>query len=235
MLKIQWRPRKSHSQPQTDGSRLNKATASSTTSIRARLLRIAAVCLAGWFVLAWIGAKLLIVKSELQSADAIVVLSGPATYIERTDCAARLYREGRAPIVVLSNEGLLSGWSKVEERNPYFYELAVKELEQRGAPATNIEIVSNIGAGTYQECLRLRDYAATHKLKRLLLVTSAYHSRRALWSMRRACKGSDIEVGIDGPSPGWQTPSPGFWWLHEFGWRLVAGEYVKLVYYRLAY
>ena len=70
---------------------------------------------------------------------------------------------------------------------------------------------------------------------RQLIVTSAYHSRRALWSMRRASEGSGIELGIDGPPPGWQTPSPMFWWLRKRGWHVVAGEYPKLAYYRLAH
>jgi uncharacterized SAM-binding protein YcdF (DUF218 family) len=197
---------------------------------------IAALCLAVlWPSLAWIGAKVLIVKNEFQSADAIVVLSGPATYVERADWAARLYRQGRAPVVVLTNEGLMSRWSKVEERNPYFYELAIKELQQRGVPAAKIQVVFETVTGTYEESLKLCDYAATHQLRRVLVVTSAYHSRRALWSLRRACRGSEIQIGIDSPPPGWQTPSAGLWWLHKWGWRVVAGEYLKMIYYRMHY
>lgn len=186
-----------------------------------------------WPLLAWLGARLLMVKKEIPSADAIVVLSGSATYLERADWAARLYREGRAPIVVLTNDNLLSGWSKAEERNPYFYELAAKELERRGVPAEKIRIVPEIAVGTYEESLGVRDYATAHELKRLLVVTSAYHTRRALWSLRRACEGSGIEIGIDGPPPGWQTPSPGRWWWRRWGWKVVAGEYVKMIYYRI--
>ena len=188
-----------------------------------------------WPLLAWTGAKLLIVKAELASADAIVVLGGSSTYIERTDWAARLYREGRAPIIILTNDGVISGWSNAEERNPYFYELARQELRQRGVPAEKILLVSRVASGTFEESLGLREYATAHSLKRLLVVTSAYHSRRSLWSFRHVCEGSDIEVGIDGPPPGWQTPSPVTWWLHRFGWKVVAGEYVKMIYYRMRY
>ena len=93
-------------------------------------------------MLAWLGAKLLIVKSDLPSADAIVVFSGSSTYIERADWAARLYREGRAPVVVLTDDKLISGWNAAEERNPYFYEMAAKELQERGVPAARIRVVS---------------------------------------------------------------------------------------------
>ena len=47
--------------------------------------------------------------------------------------------------------------------------------------------------------------------------------------------GSGIEVGIDGPPPGLQTPSPTTWWLRRRGWRVVAGEYVKMIYYWMKY
>jgi len=72
-------------------------------------------------------------------------------------------------------------------------------------------------------------------LHRLLIVTSGYHSRRALWSVRRACEDSGIEIGIDSAPPGWQTPSPWVWWSKRRGWKLVAGEYVKMIYYWTKY
>ncbi|MFS8085588.1 MAG: YdcF family protein [Acidobacteriota bacterium] len=188
-----------------------------------------------WPLFAWLAARWLIVKADLPSADAIVVLSGSSTYRERTAWAAKLYREGRAPIVILTNDSLISGWNNAEERNPYFYELAEKELQQGGVPAEKIQVVSDIALGTYEESLGLRDYATAHSLKRLLVVTSAYHTRRALWSMRHASERSGIEVGIDSPPPGWQTPAPSRWWLRRWGWRVVAGEYVKMIYYWMRY
>ena len=188
-----------------------------------------------WPIIAWAGAHLLIVRSELASADAIVVMSGSATYRERADWAARLYREGRAPIVILTNDSLKSGWDKKEERNPYFYELAARELQQLGVPESKIQVVSDIALGTYEESVGVRDYASAHQLKRLLVVTSAYHTRRTLWSLRHACEGSGIEIGIDSPPPGWQTPAPSRWWWRRWGWKVVAGEYVKLIYYWMRY
>ena len=203
---------------------------------RRRVLLVASLSVVVlWPIFAWLAAQLLIVKAELPSADAIVVLSGSSTYRERTAWAAKLYREGRAPIVILTNDSLIGGWDRVEERNPYFYELAAKELQQGGVPAEKIQVVSDIALGTYEESLGLRDYATAHKLNRLLIVTSAYHSRRALWSMRRASERSGIEVGLDSPPPGWQTPAPSIWWMRRNGWRVVAGEYVKMIYYWLRY
>jgi uncharacterized SAM-binding protein YcdF (DUF218 family) len=203
---------------------------------RWRILLIAVLCATiASPLLAWGGAELLIVKNDLPFADAIVVMSGSSTYVERADWAAKLYREGRAPIIVLTNDGLISGWDRVHERNPYFYELAARELQKRGVPESKIQVVPDIARGTYEESLGLRDYASAHHLKSLMVVTSAYHSRRTLWSMRHACEGSGIQIGIDSPPPGWQTPFPSRWWLHRWGWKVVGGEYVKMIYYRMRF
>src|SRR5713226_7596682 len=179
---------------------------------RWRILLVVVLCLLVlWPLVTWAGAQLLIVKSDLAAADAIVVMSGSSTYLERADWAARLYREGRAPVVILTNDSLMSGWDRKEERNPYFYELAARELQKRGVPESKIQVVSDIALGTYEESLGVRDYATAHRLKRLLVVTSAYHTRRTLRSLRHACAGSGISIGIDSPPPGWQTPAPSRW------------------------
>lgn len=196
-----------------------------------RLLLIGVLGVVAWPAFAWVLAQLLIVEAEVFSADAIVVLSGSSTYIERADWAAKLYSRNRAPLIILTDDKLISGWNRIEERNPFFYELAAKELQKRGVPADRIRVVSEPALGTYYESLNVCEYATAHKFKKLLVVTSAYHSRRAFWSMRRACERSRIEIGVSAPDPGWQTPSPWTWWMRRWGWRVVAGEYVKLVYY----
>lgn len=205
------------------------------TRRKVRILSFLPLCLIAWFVVAWGGARFLIVKADVSPADAIVVMSGSATYIERTAWAATLYRNERAPIVILTNEGLIAGWDQKEQRNPYYYELAMRQLESQGVPAEKIQVISRGASGTYEEALGVREFAAAHNLKRLLIVTSAYHSRRALWSLRRACDSSGIVVGVDPAPTGSQTPAPATWWLRAWGWKVVAGEYVKMIYYRMKY
>ncbi len=190
---------------------------------------------AGAPICAWLAARALIVKAEVPSPDAIVILSGSSTYIERAGWAAQLYGEGRAPLILLTDDGLIGGWDHREDRNPHYYEMTAKRLQQQGVPKDRIQVIPGLALGTYEESLLIRDYASAHNLKKILIVTSAYHSRRALWSMRRACEGSGIEVGIDSPPPGWQTPTPGLWWSHRWGWKVVGGEYVKMIYYWTKY
>lgn len=212
-------------------SALEARTKRSATRLGRTFLIVVLCLVVLWPLLAWLCADLLIVESEIVSADAIVVFSGSSTYIERSDWAAKLYREGRAPVIVLTDDKLSSGWNRTEERNPFFYELATKELQKRGVQAERIQVVTEPALGTYYESLNICEYATAHKFKKLLIVTSAYHSRRAFWSMRRACERSQIEIGVSAPAPGWQTPSPWTWWMRRWGWRMVAGEYPKMAYY----
>ena len=202
---------------------------------RRRFLIIATLLVLCAPLFAFFAARLLIVRAAVQAPDAIIVLSGSSTYLERSSWAAKLYREGRAPLIVLTNDGVVSGWDNREDRNPMFYELSLRRMQQEGVPSDHIQVAPGQALGTYDESVIIREFAVEHRLHRLLIVTSGYHSRRALWSLRRACEGSGIEVGIDSAPTGWQTPSPWVWWSKRRGWKLVAGEYVKMIYYWTKY
>ena len=200
-----------------------------------RQARLALMALIVCLLLAWAAAKALIVRSDLAHADALAVLAGSATYLERTDWASRLYKEGRAPVIILTNDNVQGGWSVDEQRNPMFVELAAEELRRKGVPAEKIKTISAAVSSTYEEALRLREYAINHDLRSILIVTSSYHSRRARWTLDRVFEGSGIAIGLDAPGPGLQTPAPATWWWHGSGWQTVPGEYVKIIYYWMKY
>ena len=200
-----------------------------------QVLCVALLTVAAWPLFAWCAARALIVRTELDHADAIVVLAGSDAYLERTQRAAQLYLQGRAPKVILTNDNLLSGWSSEQQRNPFFAERAADELRRAGVPAENIEVLPGAVHSTYDEAVLLHEYAVVHRLNSILVVTSAYHSRRALWMLGRVFKGINTEVGVDAPPTGQQSPAPGSWWWRPRGWRIVALEYPKFFYYWLKY
>ena len=202
---------------------------------RWRWIRVAAVILVAWSLLAWIAAEGLIVNSKLEHADALVVLAGSSTYLERTRHAARLFHEGQAPRILLTNDAVKGGWSITEERNPLFIERAVAQLRQEAVPADRIEMVPGVVQNTYEESQRLLEYAQIHHLKSILVVTSAYQSRRALWVLRRVFAGSGVQVGLEAVTPGEQAPRALSWWLYPLGWKMVPLEWIKLGYYVLRY
>jgi uncharacterized SAM-binding protein YcdF (DUF218 family) len=177
---------------------------------------------------AWGAARFLIVRTPAKHADAIVMLSGSATYRERSAHAAQLYNEGRAPRIVLTNDNLQSGWSQSEQRNPLYYERAISELRSASVPADGIEVSLEPILGTYDEACVVRQYCEQHQIHSIVVVTSGYHSRRALWTFRRVFRDSGIDVSMDPVEAGIDTPSAATWWLKSFGWEMVPKEYGKL-------
>jgi uncharacterized SAM-binding protein YcdF (DUF218 family) len=185
------------------------------------------VCL--WLI-SWLGARALIVSAPLEHADAIVVLSGSSTLAERTQHAARLYSQNRASKILLTTDNHQGGWSTSEQRNPYFHEIAVKELTRLGVPAQNVEVVGPPVNSTWEEAQVISEYSKKHNLHSILIVTSSYHSRRAFRTFRTVVQ-NPTQVGIDPVETGIQTPPPATWWMYPRGWQLVFVEYLKLIYY----
>ena len=196
-----------------------------------RLCAKVLLSLALLWLISWFGARWLIVSAPLERADAIVVLSGSSTLAERTQHAAHLYSQNRAQRILLTTDNQQGGWSKSEQRNPYFHEVAVNELTRLRVPSQNIEVIEPPVTSTWDEAVLVNEYARTHNLRSILIVTSAYHSRRALWSFRTLLHDTNIQVGIDPVPTGIQTPPPATWWLHGRGWQLVLVEYLKMIYY----
>jgi uncharacterized SAM-binding protein YcdF (DUF218 family) len=190
-----------------------------------------------WIFTAPFLAEVLIVEKPLERADAIFVLGGSSAYLERTQKAAELYKNGRAPKIFLSNDGLQSGWNGALKRNPFFVEYAQWELIKQGVPAEAIEILPGIVESTHDEAVLLEKTLKEQNLKSILLVTSGYHTRRTLRTFEKVLldNNDSIQIGIESPPAGWQTPKSSYWWLSARGWNFVAGEYLKIVYYWLFY
>lgn len=200
-------------------------------ALRRRILKIVLLALVAWTIVAALAARFLMVSEPLDTADAIVVMSGSSAYVERTQKAAQLYREGRAPMVLLTDDHTRGGWDNAQQRNPFFVERAMQELIKSGVAADRIEIVPGNAESTREEALIIKDYAANKNLKSVLIVTSSYHSRRALRTLRGAVRDNGIMVGVEPVMP----PPSMFWWLRAEGWRTVGSECAKLIYYWLKY
>lgn len=202
---------------------------------KSRILRkltlVVVMLLVAWPVGAWAAARFLIVNDPLPRVDAIVVLSGSATFRERARHAAALYKQGKANRIILTNDNLKSGWSAAAQRNPYYHELAKEELKRNGVAEKDVEIIMVPIAGTHDEAMKLRDYCTKHEVNSIEIVTSAYHSRRALRTFRQVFRDTGKQVGMDPVIENIETPSPSSWWLHKFGWAMVPNEYMKLVGY----
>ena len=202
---------------------------------RRRIVKILIVCILIWPLAAWAGAKLLITEAPLAKADAIVVLGGSANYKERAHEAARLLLDGHSQRILITNDNRQGPWSSVDQRNLYYYERAVEELKKAGVAEERVEVLPEPVTGTHDEAELVRQYAINHGFRSVLIVTSAYHSRRALWTFSRVFRDTRIQIGLAAAPAEVETPRPATWWLTRRGWRLVPTEYVKMIYYVVKY
>ena len=160
----------------------------------------------------------------LRKADLIFPLGGhPNT---RPFFAARLYRDGYAPRVVLvqveqDSVSRTLGW-------PSETETTLEILAARGVPRDSVLMLDFAGGGvasTFDEAVRLRDYLRDKPGTSVIVVTNSYHTRRARWTLERALGDLPVTIIMAG------APHPEFdetnWWRSEIGMILVFEEYVK--------
>jgi uncharacterized SAM-binding protein YcdF (DUF218 family) len=117
------------------------------------------------------------VEDRPERADAILVLGDDNFGGERAAKAAELFREGMAPVVVASGR-LLRSYAGIAE-------LIERDLQTRGVPASAIVRFPQRAANTREEAQALRDLVASRGWRRVLLVTSNYHTRRARYIFRK--------------------------------------------------
>lgn len=99
-------------------------------------LSVLALILVMWLGIAWLAARVLIVRSAAAPVDALAMLAGSSTYVERAHHAANLFKAGRAPLIVLTNDGQHSGWSVLEQRNLFFLSAPQQSLKNAAFLAT---------------------------------------------------------------------------------------------------
>lgn len=195
-----------------------------------RMIVAVVLALALWLAAAPFLPGLLIVEKPVDQPDAIVVLGGGASYVERTKFAAELFAAGRSKRILLTNDGLQGGWDKAEQRNPYFWELARRSLIANGVPESAVTMLPETVESTRDEAVLISAKAGELGLRRVLIVTSPHHTRRSLAAFDRASAGN-IEFGVASPA----SDLGPFWWMTRRGLNRVALEYVKLAWYSLSF
>jgi len=150
---------------------------------------------------------------------------------ERVEKAAELYKEGLAPRIILTNDNQQGSWDNAQQRNPFFFEKSFDELVSRNVPKDAIEVLKTPVSSTHDEAQIVESYGRQHQFGSIMIITSDYHSRRALWTFHRVIGKGQISVGVE---PVIST-SPWSWWLHLSGWKSIPVELVKFVYYRLVH
>lgn len=152
-------------------------------------------------------------SAKCAPADAIVAISGGDTPA-RTEEAIKLYRAGWAPLVVFSGAALdTSGPSNAAAMR--------KQALAAGVPESAIlidETATDTAQNASQTLRLLRD------ARRIVLVTSPYHQRRASLEFQHIF--GDVVTIVNHPTTT-DRLWPSAWWLTSSGWWLAVSESVK--------
>jgi uncharacterized SAM-binding protein YcdF (DUF218 family) len=162
--------------------------------------------------------QLWVADEPAEHADVIVVLSDDNYAGDRAAHAADLYRMGLAPQVVASGR-LLRPYAGIAE-------MIERDLESRGVPAVSIVKFPHRAANTREEAEALRVLAASRGWKRVLVVTSNYHARRARFIFGRVFPPS-VTLRVSAAHDSEFDPSQ--WWETRLGQKLLFNEVVGYV------
>ena len=172
----------------------------------------------------WLAAPLKITQPA-QPSDAIVVFAGGVGESgaagggvqERISKAVSLYREGVAPRMIIS-----SGFVFTLREAEVMQAIAIAN----GVPAGAI-VLEQRATDTYENVTFTRDILAANGWRRIALVSSPYHMRRALLTWRKAAPGVEVIA---------TPPESSSFYAHQRGASLeqirgLLQEYVGIVYY----
>lgn len=172
-------------------------------------------------------------EDPLQKADAVFVLAG--TKLLRPLEAADLYREGYAPTIVMTRElEETSAFEALQRRGVPFLQDADRArevMESMGIPAAAIVVLGRLHDSTAAEAITLRELAAERQWRRVIVVTSRFHLRRARFALQRELAGSGLDIVMR--SSRYDPLRPERWWTRRGEVRWVATEAPKLVAYML--
>lgn len=153
-------------------------------------------------------------NGDCRKADAIIVISGGDT-AARTAEAIKLYKQGYAPMLILSG-------AAADKSGPSNAKTMQRQAMDAGVPG---------GSTIMEENSETTDQNAEYTMKivkdagyqSVIVVTSAYHERRALMSFQRYAGTVAIRTHPVAEDKDWNR----FWWLTPWGWRLAVSELSK--------
>jgi uncharacterized SAM-binding protein YcdF (DUF218 family) len=173
------------------------------------LVRVPLLRLAGGF---W-------VKSDPPAnCDAIVVLSDDDFTADRATRAADLYHDDWARRIVGSGVWL----------RPYISiaDLMQRDLEARGVPQQAIIPYAHKATDTLEELKDIRDFVEQHGWKRVIIVTSNYHTRRTRYLCNHLFPPDIRVLVVAAPDHDYDPDS---WWKTRIGLKTFFHEFVGII------
>ena len=175
-------------------------------------------------------ASFLLVEDSLQAAVAIIPLGGEGKPPLRLIEAARLYRAGWAPLIVIvrgarQNDSQALQRVGVEARQPW--EPSLEVLIREGVPASAILLIKDDVHNTLEE-LQAASRVLRSKKGSVIIVTSKYHTRRSRLTWHYVTEGRSHAI-MHAASP--DSFDPTQWWNDQNVTSRVLHEYLGIINY----
>jgi len=126
-------------------------------------------------------AKLFRIDNASKGADCVLILSG--NYKTRPDKAATLMQEAYAPLLYHTDQR--QEYSKHYDIFGYPFEKAQKVLATYNLSADIIPSIKGGATSTFDEAYDFVSFLKEHPMKRVILVTDAFHTARAHYAFRK--------------------------------------------------
>jgi hypothetical protein len=159
-----------------------------------------------------------VVDEPTAPSDALIVLGDDNYSGDRAFHAAELYREGVAPVVVASGRML--------RQNVSMADVMEHDLQSFGVPATAVVKLSHRAGNTREEADEAARLIQARGWKRLLVVTSNYHARRARFIYGKTLS-PNVILRVAGARDSEFDPLR--WWESRQGQKLFLTEVVGYV------
>jgi uncharacterized SAM-binding protein YcdF (DUF218 family) len=212
------------------GPMMPKPLSPGSRRLRRLLIRATVVALLGVALLMLhrnllVGYAFLFRVNDPAPSDAIVMLLGGLNH--RPVEAAELYKSGLAPVILLGSS------LDTPELGVSETQASLGILIRLGVPPEAIHVLPGTVTSTREEALRVREYARAHGLRRITVVTTAFHTARARWIFRKMLRGLEIDLRMAA------AREPAFdesdWYKTDEGEVAYVSETLKTLYYWIAY
>lgn len=156
-------------------------------------------------------------QNKLEKTDAIVVISGGQT-TTRAKTGIELYEKGYAPRLIFSGAALDDGPSNAA---------AMRRQALSAGVSDNAIEVDEDSKNTYQNAENTKRIMDEEKIKKIILVTSPYHQRRASMTFKKILGGDHSVINYSSFDNRWSKSG---WWATPFGLRITIAELFKVIY-----
>ena len=175
-------------------------------------------------------AKFFTINNAKPGADAIVVLSGGGT--TRIHQALKLFSEGYAPRLIFTEEKKPSSFlSNLFPTNEQIVD-ALVEKNNMNVPIINVPSIKGGATSTFDEAYDLRKYIEKKKYLHMILVTDAFHTKRALLAFNKVFDNSKVHFEMSAAQN--EIFNEENWWTSDQGISAYVLESIKYPIYLIS-